>query len=41
MYGSAWWVKYGEFKEITNAPIGILHQELKMNVVYSECRHKE
>jgi len=34
-------LQYGEFREITNALIGILHQELKMNVVYPECRNKE
>lgn len=33
--------RYGEFQEIASAPIGILHQELKMNVVYPECRNKE
>jgi len=33
--------RYGEFREIASAPIGILHQELKMNVVYPECRNKE
>jgi len=33
--------RYGELREITSAPIGILHQEFKMNVVYPECRNKE
>jgi hypothetical protein len=33
--------RYGEFRENTSAPIDILHQELKMNVVYPECKNKE
>jgi len=33
--------QYGEFREITSAPIGILHQELEMNVVFPEYRNKE